>query len=114
MKYANKQEKPLASFTGRLTVPLNIRRTLYLALARPILEYSSIIWHPLNTTLTNSNRLESTLRFASRVILQSWNLSHDKLLSDADLPTLAKRREIAALCHNVKDSKQFSVHLQIR
>jgi hypothetical protein len=76
------------------------RRILYLALVRPILEYGSITWHPLNITLTN--RLESTQRFASRVILQSWNLSHEDLLRDTNLPTLAKRRDIAVLCHLYK------------
>ena len=76
------------------------RRLLYLALVQPILEYSSISWHPLNITLTN--RLESTLRFACRVILQSWKLSHENLLLKADLPRLSKRRDIANLCHIFK------------
>lgn len=76
------------------------RRTLYLALVRPIFEYGSITWHPLNKTL--SNRLESAQRFAARVILQAWNSSNDDLLLNANLPLLAKRRDIASLCHLYK------------
>lgn len=82
------------------SAPISTRRTLYLALVRPILEYGSTTWHPLNKSLTN--RLESTQRFACRVILQSWNLSHDDLLLDTNLPLLSKRRDIATLCHMYK------------
>ena len=77
-----------------------IRRTLYLALVRPILEYGSTTFHPLNKTL--SNRLESAQRFAARVILQVWKSSNDDLLLNANLPLLAKRRDIASLCHLYK------------
>ena len=61
---------------------INTRRTLYLALDRPILEYASTTWHPLNIKLTK--------RFACRVILQQWkyhvmsfsrNLTYQPLLS---------------------------------
>ena len=60
------------------SAPICTRRILYLAIVRPILEYGSVTWHPLNTTLTY--RLEACQRFAARVILQSWNLSHEDLL----------------------------------
>ena len=54
--------------------------------------------HPLNQSLTN--RTEYTQRFALRVILSwKWNLSHDELLSNADLPLLSKRRDFDTLCH---------------
>ena len=76
------------------------RRILYLTLVRPLIEYGSIAFHPLNISLTN--RLESTQRFAARVILQSWNLSHEDLLRDSDLPLLSKRRDLAGLCHLFK------------
>ena len=82
------------------SAPINTRRTLHLALVRPILEYASTTWHPLNIKLTN--RIESTQRFACRVILQQWKLSHDELLQESDLPTLAKRRDVATLCHLFK------------
>ena len=82
------------------SAPINTRRTLYLALVRPILEYASTTWHPLNIKLTN--RIESTQRFACRVILQQWKLSHDELLQESDLPTLVKRRDVATLCHLFK------------
>ncbi len=79
---------------------LSIRRSLYITLVRPILDYGSITYQPLNQTLTN--RIESTQRFALRVILQSWSLSHDELLSKADLPLLSKRRDFDTLCHLYK------------
>ena len=82
------------------SAPINTRRTLYLALVRPILEYASTTWHPLNIKLTN--RIESTQRLACRVILQQWKLSHDELLQESDLPTLVKRRDVATLCHLFK------------
>ena len=82
------------------SAPFSIRRSLYLALVRPILEYGCTTWHPLNISLTN--RLESTQRFACRVILQSWNLSHEDLISDSDLPLLSKRRDVASMCHLFK------------
>jgi len=82
------------------SAPINTRRTLYLALVRPILEYGCTSWHPLNITLTN--RLESTQRFACRVILQRWKLSHDELLHESNLPPLTKRRDVASLCHLYK------------
>ena len=53
-----------------------------------------------NTTLTN--RLEACQRFAARVILQSWNLSHEDLLQKSNLPLLSKRMDYATLCHLYK------------
>ena len=76
------------------------RRSLYLALVRPILEYGYTTYHPLNSKLTN--RLEATQRFAYRVILQDWKLTHDDLLLKADLPLLSKRRDFATLCQLFK------------
>ena len=43
------------------SAPIITPRILYLALVRPILEYGSITWHPLNKSLTN--QLESCKRF---------------------------------------------------
>ena len=59
---------------------------------------TSTTWHPLNIKLTN--RIESMQRFACRVILQQWKLSHDELLQESDLP--AKRCDVATLCHLFK------------
>ena len=72
--------------------PEHLRHTLYITLVRPILEYT---WHPLNKTVTN--RLESAQRFACQVILQSWNLEHDDLLSCTSLPTLEARRDCSTV-----------------
>ena len=49
------------------SAPICTCRILYLAIVRLILEYGSVTWHPLNTTLTN--RLEACQRFTARVIL---------------------------------------------
>ena len=76
------------------------RRILYLALVRPILEYGSTTWHPLNKSLTN--HLESYQRFACRVVLQSWKPTHEDILFKSGLPLLSKRRDIATLCHVFK------------
>ena len=82
------------------SAPPQTRRSLYLALVRPILEYGCTTYHPLNSKLTN--RLEATQRFACRVILQDWKLTHDDLLLKADLPLLSKRRDFATLCQLFK------------
>ena len=82
------------------SAPVSTRRILYLALVRPILEYGSTTWHPLNKTLTNC--LESCQKFGCRVILQSWKASHEDLLSKLDLPLLSKRCDIATFCHLFK------------
>ena len=66
--------------------PINTCCIPYLALVRPILEHASITWHPLNKSLTN--RREACQRFACRVVLQSWNDSHEDLLFKSDLPVL--------------------------
>ena len=97
-----KKARKMIGFIHRFfqSAPSNIRRTLYLALVRPSLEYGSVTWHPLNTTLTK--RLESTQRFAARVILHSWDLSHDDLLKESKLPLLSKRRDVTSLCHMFK------------
>ena len=82
------------------SAPVSTRRILYLALVRPILENGSTTWHLLNKSLTN--RLESCQRYACRVVLQSWKVSHEDLLSKSDLPLLSKRCDIATLCHLFK------------
>ena len=82
------------------SAPINTRRTLYLPLVRSILEYASTTWHPLNIKLTD--RIDSMQRFACRVILHQWKLSHNELLQESDLPTLAKRPDVATLCHLFK------------
>ena len=52
--------------------------------------------------MTLTNRSESVQRFACRVILQSWNLEHDDLLSRTPLPTLESRRDCSTVVHVFK------------
>ena len=75
--------------------PKHLCHTLYITLVCPILEYSCTTWHPLNKTLTNHS--ESIQRFACRVILQSWNLEHDDLLSRTSLPTLEAHHDCSTV-----------------
>lgn len=82
------------------SAPVYIRYSLYISLVRPILEYSCVTLHPLNKSLTN--RLESVQRFACRVILQSWNLSAEDLLSFTSLQTLEGRRDSFTVRHVYK------------
>ena len=102
MDHICKKARRIIGFIHRAfsSAPICTRRILYLAIVRPILEYGSVTWHPLNTTLTN--RLEACQRFAARVILQSWNLSHEDLLQKSNLPLLSKCRDYATLCHLYK------------
>ena len=74
------------------SAPISVRRIFYLAIVWPTLEYGRVTWHPLITTLTNC--LEACQHLAARVTLQSWNLSHENLLQNSDLPLLSKRRNI--------------------
>ena len=59
-----KKSRKIIGFIHRLfqSVPSNIRRTLYIALIRPILEYDSATFNPLNSTLTK--RFEATQRMS--------------------------------------------------
>ena len=56
--------------------------------------------HPLNKTLTK--RFESTQRFACRVILQLCYLMMTFSRSLIYIPTLARGRDVATLCHLFK------------
>ena len=84
------------------SAPPQTRRSLYLALNRPILEYGCTTYHSLNSKLIN--RLEATQRFACRVILQDWKLTHDDHLLKADLPLWSKSRDFATLCQFTRSS----------
>ena len=82
------------------SAPSNIRRTLYLALVRLILEFGS----DPDWTAWGQSELRT-------VILQSWNLSHEDLLQDSNLPPLNKPRDVASLCHLYKMFSSLSSSL---
>ena len=102
--FAKRPVRPLASYTGPSILHPNTCRKLYLAVVRHTLEYSFTTLHKLNIKSTNtiSNRTESMQRFSCPVIRQQWKFSHDELLREADLPTLAKWRDVATLCYLFK------------
>ena len=93
----HKKARRTISFIQRVfsSAPLCTRRILYLAIVRAILEYENVKWHPLNPTLTS--RCEACQRFATRVILMSWNLSHEDFLQNSNLPLLLKRRDTISI-----------------
>ena len=65
------------------SAPINTRCTLYLALTALSLKMPQNTWHLLNKKLIN--RIESTKKFACRVIPQQWKLSHDEFLQESHL-----------------------------
>ena len=88
-------------FTGKFSFsPKHLGHNLYITPVRLILEYSCATWQLLKKTLTN--RLESVQGVACLVLLQSWNLEHDDLLSRTSLPTLEARRGCSTVVHVFK------------
>ena len=79
--------------------PAVSRRTAYIALVRPLLEYGAIIWDPhLKQDIT---KLEHTQRAAVRFIARDYRTTTPGFVTDLlnrhDLPTLQERRETLRL-----------------
>ena len=68
---------------------------VYKSTIRPVVEYSSVIYHPM-LTAEQSNYIEKQQFRALKNIFGNEH-SHRKLLELSDLPTLEKRREEACL-----------------
>ena len=73
---------------------------LYTTFVRPHVEYASIVWNP--HFKNEDDALGKVQRFALRVCLRQWNLSHEELLLMSRLPTLRSRRTVARLCQLYK------------
>ena len=66
-------------------------KILYKSLVRPILEYCSVIWFPLNDT--DANEIEKVQRRATKLVPQLRNDDYPERLRKLDLTTLQYRRE---------------------
>jgi hypothetical protein len=73
---------------------------LYVSFICPHLEYCSAVWDPY--LAKDTEHLEKTQKFELKVCMKSWSLGYDELLSDANVPSLAKRRSQARLCNMYK------------
>ena len=65
-------------------------KQLYTSLVRPHLEYAASLWDP--HTQKDIQLLESTQRFALKLITHNWDHNYQELLALSDLPTLSSRR----------------------
>ena len=72
----------------------NVR--MYLAYARPILEYAAQVWSPYTTK--DTQLLEKVQKFALRVCTSNYNMNYDELLDISHVPTLENRRLFLCLC----------------
>ena len=64
---------------------------------------TSVTPSTLHLFALSSNMAPSTKRLeATGVILQAWDLSHEDLLQDSNLPPLNKSHDVASLCHLYK------------
>jgi len=72
--------------------PSHIKKMCYLAMVRPILEYSSVVW----SSFTNSNihKVEMVQRRAARFITHNCSprVSVTEMLKNLNLPSLEERR----------------------
>uniref|UniRef100_A0A1X7UDT2 Reverse transcriptase domain-containing protein n=1 Tax=Amphimedon queenslandica TaxID=400682 RepID=A0A1X7UDT2_AMPQE len=62
---------------------------LYTTLVRPILEYASVVWDPVSTSVSSS--IEGIQHFALKMVSKSWSTSYFDLLSAFNLSSLAHR-----------------------
>ena len=65
-------------------------KQLYLSLVRPHLDYAAQVWDPY--LKKDVQLLESTQKFALKLVSHNWSTSYQELLSLCDLPTLSNRR----------------------
>ena len=77
------------------------RHAIYKSVILPKLEYCASVWDPHQTTL--QAKLESTQKFAGRVITKNWNADYQTLLSELQWNTLKTRRtnQKLKLCYKI-------------
>ena len=69
---------------------------LYVSIVQPHMEYAAQVWDPhLNK---DQDLLESTQKFACKMITKNWEKGYDELLYMTNLPSLADRRLYLKLC----------------
>ena len=67
-----------------ITVKYNV------SIVQPHLEFAAPVWDP--HMKKDQDLLESTQKFASKMITKNWDKGYDKLLYMKNLPSLADRR----------------------
>ena len=71
-------------------------RQLYISIVRPHMEYAAPVWDP--HLRKDQDLLESTQKFACKMITRKWDKGYDELLNMTNLPSLADRRLYLKLC----------------
>ena len=81
------------------TCPIDCRRTAYIALVRPIMEYAGTVWDPYYKK--DVNRLERVQHQAARFITKDYHSREpgcvSEMLENLDIPSLTHRRKEARL-----------------
>ena len=77
------------------------RQAIYKGAILPKLEYCASVWDPHQLTL--QNQLETTQKFAARVITKKWKTNYANLLQELKWNTLKTRRKTQKLkmCYNI-------------
>ena len=77
--------------------PLDTKKTAYLTLVRPIMEYAAPVWDPYYNT--DIYRLEKVQRRAARWISSKYSRTTcvTSLLSTLNIPTLKQRHQISLI-----------------
>ena len=77
--------------------PIYFRRTAYIALVRPMLEYGATVWNPYLKNSKDINRLECVQHQASRFITKNYQSREKgcltKMLNDLEIWSLQIRWE---------------------
>ena len=69
---------------------------LYILIVRPHMEYAAQVWDP--HLKKDQDLLESTQKFACKMITKHWDKSYNELLYMTNLPSLADRRLHLKMC----------------
>ena len=67
-----------------------------ISIIQPDMEYAAPVWDP--HVKKDQNLLESTQKFACKMLAEDWNKGYDVLLYMTNLPSLADRRLYLKLC----------------
>ena len=65
-------------------------RQLYISIVRPHMEYAAPVWDP--HLRKDQDLLESTQKFACKLMTKTWDRGYDELLNMTNLPSLADKR----------------------
>ena len=96
-EYAPSKENlgPIVPLILPVCWPGNSSPTIYI-LVRPLMEYAAPVWDP--HLRKDQDFLESTQKFACKMITKSWDKGYNEFLNMTNLPSLAGRRLYLRLC----------------